>query len=85
MFYRSLFKENLLMKPNLLRSLALVLVFTLASTGFSFVVAGEAKKFDEILPANSLFFMGIDDYALFEKYAESMPISKILKEEEKML
>jgi len=42
----------------------------------------DKKAFDEILPEGSIFYMGVDDYALFLKNAESMPMAKILNEEE---
>lgn len=70
------------MKSHLIRSLSLLFVFSVALTSASSALAGGAKNLDELLPENTLFYIGIDDYTLFEKYAESMPVSKILEEEE---
>jgi hypothetical protein len=61
--------------------LALAALVLFLASPFS-VHAQAPDAVDKILPADTLFYMGIDDYALFEKYAESMPMAKILKEEE---
>jgi hypothetical protein len=41
-----------------------------------------ATSADQLLPPDTLFLAGVDNYALMEKHAESMPMTKILQEEE---
>jgi len=43
---------------------------------------GEGKDFDRLLPSGTLFYLGMDDFELMEKYAETMPMTKIVREEE---
>jgi len=69
-------------RPRIGLGIAALFVAVFALSGALMAFPDGEKNFEEILPADTLLFMGIDDYGLFQKYAESMPISKILAEEE---
>lgn len=49
---------------------------------FGAAAVAQDKGIDQLLPPDTLFYIGMDDFQLMEKYAETMPITKILMEEE---
>ncbi|MHC4941561.1 MAG: type II secretion system protein GspG [Planctomycetota bacterium] len=50
--------------------------------GFLIAEQESAVPVDKLLPPDTLFLAGVEDCALMDKYAESMPFTKILQEEE---
>lgn len=60
----------------------LSLVLSLFLLSLPSIARGEGvKPTDALLPSDTLFYTAVDDYALMEKYAESMAFTKIMGEE----
>jgi len=56
--------------------------FFLSFQGVSVAQERASTSTDKLLPRDTLLYFSIDDYGLYKKYAQSMPLEKILAEEE---